>query len=180
MKAPMIPSRSFMALTLSALACVAASRLAFAASDLPPPIPVSLSTAGELGHIAFHVEQKQRYFFALRLHFDPADGAARERLRQLWDGTRPTASGPTDLQIHLTLKRMNAAAGSAVIFDDVVEALPRGFGGDSFERTISNGFLLEPGRYESVVTLLKPRPAFAPFPTTLTLTSDRGRVNYDH
>jgi Domain of unknown function (DUF5625) len=179
MKAPMILSRSFMALALSALASVAASSLALAASDLPAPIPVSLSTAGELGHFVFQVEKKHRFFFALRLHFDPADKPARERLRQLWNGTRPTASGPTDLQIHLTLRRIDSAGG-ALIFDDVVEALPQGFGGDWFERTISTGFLLEPGRYESVITLLQPRQAFAPFPATLALTSDKGRVNYDH
>lgn len=179
MRWPAILGQALRALTFALAGCVAACRLPTAESELPPPIPVSLSAAGELGRMTFQVDEKHGYFFALRLHFDPADRAARARLRELIDGTRPTSAGPTDLSIHLTLRRIDPAAGTPV-FDDTVEALPQGFGGDWFERTIANRFVLEPGRYEGVVTLLKPRPAFAPYPATLTLTSDKGRVNYVH
>ena len=137
---------------------------------LPAAVPVSLAQPGELARMTFESTHRHGYGVGFRLRYPTAAAGAPSDVVAL-------RREDLALSVHFTLRRTDAA-GSRVVFDGDREAQPMGFGADWFDRDVAGRFVLEPGHYEAVVTLLKPQPGFAAYPTTLKVYSDRGFALY--
>jgi len=139
--------------------------------SLPREVPVSLAQPGELARMPFESTRRHGYGVAFRLRYPAAATSAPAH------DVVALRRDDLPLTVHLTLRRTDAA-GARVVFDSDREAQPMGYGADWFDRDVAGRFVLEPGHYEAVVTLLKSQPGFAAYPTTLAVYSDRGFAVY--